>query len=256
MKKCVIFSFANLKGGVGKTSITVNLAGSLVSDKEKILLIDNDPNGNLSSHFGLEIDEESYTVEDVYVSKNPPDIHEMAAEVRPNLWVLASSPGLGSVVSYLSSKPNREMRLKNFLDNMDGKFDYIMIDNPPSLNILTLNALIASDRVIIPTQLEDFSVEGVQKVNTIIQDIKKRFNPKLIIQGVLPNMVNDRRKISKTAREKLDGFKVPVFKSSIRSSVKVPESAEMFKLLIEHGKCTSVNEDILNVRDELLSTLK
>ncbi len=255
MKKCTIFSLANLKGGVGKTSITVNLAGSLITDNEKILLIDNDPNGNLSSHFGLEINEESYTVEDVYVSKNPPSIFDMAAEVRPNLWVLASCPGLGSVVSYLSSKPNREMRLKNFLDKTSREFDYILIDNPPTLNILTLNSLVASDRVIIPTQLEDFSVEGVQKINKTIQDIKKRFNPELKIQGVLPNMVNDRRKISRSAREKLEGFNVPVFKSSIRSSVKIPESAEMYKLLIEHGKSTAVNGDIINFRDELLSAL-
>ena len=255
MKKCVVFSLANLKGGVGKTSIAVNLAGSLLSDNKTILLVDNDPNGNLSSQFGLEISEESFTVEDVYVSKTTPGVFEMAAEVRPNLWVLASSQGLSSVVSYLASKPNRETRLKNFLDKVLNDFDFIFIDNPPSLNVLTFNSLVASHRVIIPTQLEDFSVEGVKKINETIQEIKKHFNPRLKIQGVLPNMVNDRRRISKSAREKLASFHVPVFKTSIRSSVKVPESAEMYKLVIEHAKSTPVYEDISNFKDELLSSL-
>ncbi len=255
MKNCVIFSLANQKGGVGKTSITVNLAAVLNTDNKAILLIDNDPNGNLSSHFGLEVNEESYTVEDVYVSKKTPSLFEMAAEARPNLWVLAANPGLGSVVSYLSSKPNREVRLKIFLDKYVNHFDYVLIDNPPSLNLLTLNSLVASHRVIIPTQLEDFSVEGVQKINETIQYVKEHFNPDLKIQGVLPNMVNDRRKISKSAREKLESFKVPIFQSSIRTSVKIPESAEMYKVVIEHARSSAVSSDILNFKEELLSTL-
>jgi len=255
MTDCKIFTMANQKGGVGETSLTVNLAAALNGDGKKVLLIDNDPQSNLTSQFGLEIDEESYTVEDVYISRKSPDIFDMAAEVRPGLWVLASSPGLESVLFYLSSKKNREMRLKKYLDGIVDKFDFIFIDNPPALNLLTINSLVASNRVIIPTQLEDFAVEGVIRIVESIQYVKKNFNPDLMIQGILANMVNNRRKITKYAREKLESFEIPIFKSSIRNSVKVPESAGEFKVVVEHAKSSAVGGDILNFKEELLASL-
>ena len=171
----MIYAISNHKGGVGKTTSTINIGAALANKKKKVLLIDLDPQANLTQSLGIK--ESEITIYDNL--KGEQLISPI--EYKSNLYVLPSSLDLSAAEIELSSEPGREYILKEILVRLKDKYDYILIDCPPSLGLLTINALTAADFVIIPMQAEFLPLRGLAKLNEVIEKIKARLNPNLEI---------------------------------------------------------------------------
>ncbi len=199
-----ILAVVNQKGGVGKTTTAVNMATALAATGKQVLLVDLDPQGNATTGFGIKrsvIRESVYDMlfDDIAVS-------EMAIETKvPGLFVVPSSIHLSGAEIELVTADNREYRLKQALSNVQG-VDYVIIDCPPSLNLLTLNALVAAHGLLVPLQCEFYSLEGLSHLLKTIERVKKRFNPDLKIQGVVLTMVDRRNNLSRLVEDDVRQF--------------------------------------------------
>lgn len=219
-----IISFCNQKGGVGKTTSTVNISASLANMGKKVLLIDLDPQGNAGSGLGLN----KYHIEkSVYhaLVGNVPLSEIIHKSNLPNLFMIPANRDLIGAEIELVSSFSRENKLKNALVEISAQFDYILIDCPPSLNLLTVNALTASDAVIIPVQCEYYALEGISELVHTIDLIKQNLNPSLIIGGIIATMFDARNNLSHQVVEEIRNyFKEKVFNTIIPRSVKLSES--------------------------------
>ncbi len=221
-----VISIVNQKGGVGKTTTAINLAGTLAAINYKILLIDFDPQGNCSSGLGFEsMNKElnnSYTV----VVDNL-DINTAITKTRiPNLNILLSNLDLAAAEIELCSFDKREYILKNKLKDIKENFDYILIDCPPSLSMLTINALCASDSIIVPLQCEFFALEGLAHLLDSIERIKENFNKHLTIDGILLTMYDRRNKLTENIEKDVrDCLGDLVYKTVIPRNIRLSEAA-------------------------------
>lgn len=219
-----IYSIVNQKGGVGKTTSAVSMAAILGKRGHKTLLVDLDPQANATSGLGLYDHRFTYTVYDVLiravdVSKA---IYPTAVE---HLSILASSKDLAGAEIELVSEFNRERFLSNCLAGIKNKFDYILIDCPPSLGLLTINALTASDWVIIPVQAEYYALEGLARLTQTIDMVKKALNPGLQIRGIMITMFDKRVGLSRQVEDEARGFfKEKVFQTVIPRNVRLSEA--------------------------------
>ena len=218
-----IISVANQKGGVGKTTTTVNLSTILAKKGKKVLLIDADPQGNATSGLGVEKDVEKSTY-DVLV--NDTEIEEIYQDtIIKNLKVCPSNINLAGAEVELVSMMSREQRLKEKLINAKEQFDYILIDCPPSLGLITLNAFTASDSVLIPVQCEYFALEGLGQLLNTINLVKKHLNKSLYIEGALLTMYDVRTNLSnQVVKEVKKYFDDKVYKTVIPRNVKLSEA--------------------------------
>jgi chromosome partitioning protein len=218
-----IIAIANQKGGVGKTTTTVNLAASLCATKRSVLLIDIDPQGNATMGSGVEKHSLKLTVMDLLLGNAT--LAAVKVSSPAGYDVLPSNGDLTDAEVELLQKDKREVRLFNLLTPMIARYDFILIDCPPSLNILTLNALVAADSLIIPLQCEYYSLEGLSGLIDTIEQIRLTINPRLQIEGILRTMYDGRNRLSVEVSEQLlEHFGERVFRTVIPRNVRLAEA--------------------------------
>ncbi len=219
-----VIAVTNQKGGVGKTTTSVNLAASLAEVKRKVLLIDLDPQGNATMGSGVDKYDLEYTVCDVLLGEvNIQQCIEFVAEAGYS--VLPANSDLTAAEVELMNADQRERRLRDALDAVKNDFDYVIIDCPPSLNMLTLNALVSSDGVLIPMQCEYYALEGLTALVDTIEQVRSSVNPNLQIEGLLRTMFDPRNKLANDVSEQLiEHFGDRVYRTVVPRNVRLAEA--------------------------------
>lgn len=247
-----IISIVNQKGGVGKTTTCVNLATSLAAVGKRVLLIDLDPQGNASTGFGIDNESRVNSIYDVLINDVPIEECVMKTLV-PKLNIVTATMDLSGAEIELVSMVSREYRLKNAIEQFSGAYDYIMIDCPPSLGLLTLNALTASHRVIIPMQAEFYAMEGLSHLLRTIELVKSRLNTELEIQGIVLTMVDKRNQISRQIEWDVRGhFGELVYNTVIPRNVRVSEAPSHGKPAIVYDMQCVGSRAYLKLASELI----
>ncbi len=219
-----VIAILNQKGGVGKSTTSVNLGAALGANRKQVLLIDLDPQGNTSSGLGIEKNQLDSCIYDVLLGEEP-ITNVIIPDVCPGLDVAPATINLAGAEVELVSQMARENRLKEAIGAIRGKYDYVFIDCPPSLGLLTINALVAADKLLIPIQCEFYALEGVTKLLDTMKRVKTHLNPSIDIFGVLLTMYDGRTTLSKQVAEEVRSFfgKL-VFETVIPRTVKLSEA--------------------------------
>lgn len=248
-----ILGIINQKGGVGKSTTAVNLAAALGSAGKQVLLVDLDPQGNATSGLGIDKGEITRCIYDLLLNDTP--LHEVIIpDVATGLDLIPATINLAGAEVELVSEMARENRLKDTLGSLRGKYDYILIDCPPSLGLLTVNALVASDKLIIPIQCEFYALEGVTKLLDSMKRVKSRLNPSLDIFGILLTMYDGRTMLARqVAKEVRSFFGKQVFETIIPRTVKLSEAPSYGLPITEydpHGRgaesYTALAKEVIN----------
>ncbi|MBT7426302.1 MAG: AAA family ATPase [Flavobacteriaceae bacterium] len=247
-----IIAIANQKGGVGKTTTSINLAASLGVLEKKVLLIDADPQANASS--GLGIDIESVKVGSYQVLEHTSSAKDAILKTSsPNLDIIASHIDLVAIEIELVDKERREYMLKESLEEIKDAYDYIIIDCAPSLGLITLNSLVAADSVIIPIQCEYFALEGLGKLLNTIKSIQKIHNKDLDIEGLLLTMFDSRLRLSNQVVDEVQKhFSTMVFDTIIRRNTRLGEAPSYGESIIAYDATSKGAVNYLNLANELL----
>ncbi|MBL8731368.1 MAG: ParA family protein [Planctomycetes bacterium] len=227
----------NQKGGVGKTTTTVNLGAAIARQGFRVLLLDMDPQANLTVHVDKRPDLESHTLTSLLVEDAPLQDLVQPTSIA-NLFVVPSDTSLAGVEQVLANRIGRETILREALDAFPGAkdFDFVLFDCPPSLGVLSANALVAADHVVIPMQAEYLSLQGMAKLLEVIQLVQKRLNPALQIACVLPCMVDARTNLSSEVLREIDTHFGPLLaKARIRNNVKLAEAPSFGRTIFEHA---------------------
>ena len=219
-----VISISNQKGGVGKTTTSVNLSAALAASGKKILLIDLDPQGNASSGLGIDVEENEKSVYDALVNGEPMENCIKKTDFGL-LWVCPATVDLAGAEIELVDMKSRETRLKEAIAAIRDRYDMILIDCPPSLGLLTLNALTATDTVLMPIQCEYYALEGLSQLTKTIKMVKQALNPAIEIEGVLLTMFDSRTNLSiAVADEVKKFFPQKVYKTVIPRNVRLSEA--------------------------------
>lgn len=219
-----IVSVFNQKGGVGKTTININLASELALNGLRVLAVDIDPQGNSTSGFGIEKANLKLSSYELLTSDLEVNDLVVKSPIVENLYIVPSNIELAGAEVELVNMPNREFILKNKLKKVNNFYDYVMIDCPPSLGVLSLNALVASNSVLIPIQCEYYALEGVGELMNTIDVVKKSLNPDLYVEGVLLNMFDGRVRLNvEVANEVKKYFKEKLYDTLIPRNIRLAE---------------------------------
>ena len=215
---------ANQKGGVGKTTTAINLAASLAARKRRTLLVDMDPQGNASSGFDLQVEEGTKNIYDIMLGEARIE-EAIIRDVRPRLSVIPSDVNLAACEIQLSDAENRNEILKTELDRVSENYEFIIIDCPPSLNILTLNAMCAGNTVLVPLQCEYYALEGLAQLMKTVKLISERMNPDLVIEGIVFTMYDSRTNLANQVVENVEqNTDKKIYKAIIPRNVRLAEA--------------------------------
>jgi chromosome partitioning protein len=250
-----IIAFANQKGGVGKTTSAVNVAASLGLLGKKTLLVDLDPQGNATSGVGIAKKSLKGTIKDVLTGET-----EIKNVVLPtnykNLWIIPTNVSLSGAEFDLYNDEGSEYNLKDALKSISSDYDYIIIDCPPSLGMLTINAFVASDGILVPMQAEFYAVEGLSQLITTTKRIKKLYNEDLQIVGILITMYNKRLLLSMQVMDELQKYYPDkLFNTTISRNVKLSEAPGFGKPVYYHDKHSKGANEYLDVAKELVERI-
>ncbi len=252
-----IIAIANQKGGVGKTTTAINLSAALVAYKKRVLLVDIDPQGN--STRGVGFDNDMIQISIYHLLMNTKDVKECIYKTQiDNLDLVPATIDLaGADFELATAKDNKHFRLKNQLDKVGNIYDYIIIDCPPSLGLLSTNALVASNGVLIPVQCEYYALEGLVQLLATIRRIQGTFNNKLVIEGVLLTMYDSRTKLAnEVAVEVRKFFKERVYNVSIPRNIKLSEAQSKGKPIVNYDKNSTGAKAYSELAKEMLANEK
>ncbi len=251
-----IISLANQKGGVGKTTTCVNLSAYLAVMGQKVLILDLDPQGNATSGLGIEKKKGIKTVYDLIDGESPISEVILPTQIE-GLDIIPSTVDLAAAEISLVSIPNREKVLKNILENVRNSYDFIMIDCQPSLGLLTVNALTASDSVIIPMQCEFYALDGITQLMNTIRLVKFHLNPNLDVEGVVRTMKDNRSNlINQVSQEIIKFFKSKVFETYIPRNIRLAEAPSHGLPIVLYDPSSKGAEAYLSLAEEFLDRNK
>jgi chromosome partitioning protein len=248
-----VIAIANQKGGVGKTTTAINLAASLASNNLRVLLIDSDPQGNATTGLGIAKTEDRVTFYQVLLGDA--DISEAMVRTEfGGLTVLPSDKNLVAANLELVEIANREFRLREKLASIRPQYDFVVIDCPPALDLLTLNAMVAADSILIPIQCEFFALEGISQLLDTIDRVRSSFGSSLQIEGVLLTMYDDRTNLTRQVETDLrDFFKEEVFQTVIPRSIRLAEAPSHGKPIMAYDLRSRGAESYIQLAKEVLA---
>lgn len=248
-----IIAIANQKGGVGKTTTSINLAASLGVLEKKVLLIDADPQANATSGLGINVESVEIGTYQLLEHSNTAKEAILATDT-PNLDIIPSHIDLVAIEIELVDKDDREYMLKNALADIKNEYDFVIIDCAPSLGLLTLNALTAADAVIIPIQCEYFALEGLGKLLNTIKSVQKIHNPELDIEGLLLTMYDSRLRLSNQVVEEVQKhFNNMVFQTIIQRNVRLSEAPSYGENIIKYDASSKGATNYLSLAKEIIN---
>lgn len=247
-----ILAVTNQKGGVGKTTTAINVAASLAANELKVLVIDSDPQGNATTGLGLAKDPEKPSLYHVLLGgANPKEA--IVATGFEGLDIIPGDKNLVGANLELVDSPRREFRLQEKLNSIRSQYDFVLIDCPPALDLLTLNALLAADSVLVPIQCEFFALEGISELMDTIQRIRDSFGHPLAIEGILLTMFDDRTNLTRqVAADLRDFFGDQVFKTVIPRSVRLAEAPSHGQTILAYDVRSRGAESYIRLAKEIL----
>ncbi|MGH9462206.1 MAG: ParA family protein [Vicinamibacteria bacterium] len=247
-----VVAIANQKGGVGKTTTAINLGSSLAVAEARTLVVDLDPQANLTSGLGLRSEAALGTIYDALIEERP--LSEVVVDTMlESLKAIPSERNLTGAEIELVGEPRREFRLKDVLGSVASQYDYVLVDCPPSLGLLTVNALVAADSVLVPLQCEFFALEGVAELMATVERVRAAFNPRLAIEGILLTMYDERTNLSAQVIEDVRRhFHGSVFESVVPRNVRLAEAPSHGQPILLYDIRSKGAEAYLSLTKEIL----
>lgn len=248
-----IIAIANQKGGVGKTTTAINLSASLAEKGRKVLAIDMDPQGNMSSGLGLDKDAIDGTIYDMIIGEA--DVEEVIhKDTIENLDILPSNVDLSAVEIEMIDVENKEFVVKNAIQKIRDNYDYVIIDCPPSLSLLTVNAMTTADSVLVPIQCEYYALEGLSQLIHTVELVKDRLNPVLEIEGVVFTMYDARTNLSLQVVENVkDNLEQNIYKTIIPRNIRLAEAPSFGTPINQYDPRSAGAESYMRLAEEVIS---